>query len=150
MTTNAGDNLAAGRIDVGVDGDRAYVLSPLDNDRFVRTGKQIIEACQLHIGYESWKQNLADLWEEVKTLGRLHRSRVGQVLMLPRNGTVHVLFVTDGGSFDFDLAEALAELNIRLRRQEGMYGDVEASQIPKGEFGRFVEASELGDALKSV
>lgn len=129
------------------DADREFVLSKLNNDVFVRTGKQIIDACELHIGVESWKSNLADLWEEISRLANQHADRVSETYLIPRSGTVHALFVTKGALFDFVLADALAELNLKLRRSRAMYGDVEASQIPTNELSQFVRDEEIRHAL---
>ncbi|MFA7236228.1 MAG: hypothetical protein WC058_05120 [Phycisphaeraceae bacterium] len=41
-----------------VDGDRPLILHPEDNDLFVRTGRQVIDACGLHIGVELWLREM--------------------------------------------------------------------------------------------
>lgn len=146
------DNTAGPAVEVGVicernDGDRRFILSKLNNDKFVRTGKQMIEDADFKIGFEAWQSNLADLWDEVQTLARAQGERVKRLAMIPRNGTVHIIFVTAGREFDFRLADELATLNIRLRRESQAYGDVEAAQIPEPEVSQFITEEELEGAV---
>lgn len=136
-------------IDAGGDGFRDFILRKLNNDHFMRTGKQIIEACELHIGVEAWKQNMADLWSDITRFAGAHRGQVKRVYMLPRPGAVQVLYVTNKDEFDFDLADDLARWNIRIRRERLMYGEVEASQIPASELSQFVDDDALDDAIEA-
>lgn len=129
------------------DAARQFLLNTLNNDSFVRTGKQIIDACELQIDLESWKSNVADLWLEVQALAQGQSDRVSAAYLIPRSGTVHIFLITRGRQFDFDLANALADLNVRLRRERGIYGDVEASQVPAVELPQFVREHEMGYTL---
>jgi len=125
------------------DGQRNFILQKLGDDRFVRTGKQIIEACELQISIDSWRQNLAELCTEMWKLASARAGRIKACFVVPRAGRVHVLFVPLTGQFDFELADELAKLNIRLRRQRMMYGLIEASQVPESELGQFLEPAGL-------
>ena len=132
-------------IDESSDGDRKYILQRLNNDKFVSTGKQIIEAADLSMGIEAWRSNLADLYVDAHTMAKKFVDRVADVRLIPRHGTVHLIFVTVGSEFDFNLADELATLNIRLRRELQTYGEVEASQIPETELSQFISDDEQSE-----
>lgn len=147
---NVETDAVVARIDEERDGERDIVMRKLSNDTFVRTGKQIIDACEMQIGFEAWQQNIADLWEQMIKVARDKREKVTSLYMLPRHGTVHVLFATRHDEFDFDLADELACWNIRFRRSRGMYGEIEAAQIPESELLQFVEREHVGEALTAI
>lgn len=102
----------AGHISVERDGERPFVLTTVGSDRMLRTGRQIIDACQLTISAEVWLQEMRDLagdvriWIEQKGLGR-----VADCQAVPQGGRVMVYFYPKIGVFDADLAIELAELN---------------------------------------
>lgn len=66
------------------DGDRRFISIKLDDDRFVRTGRQIIDAAEFEMGYEARKTNLADLYVDYRRrerwlqFGRRNWTRTGR------------------------------------------------------------------------
>lgn len=63
MTKEAGSKQRLQTISADQDGDRSFLLHPTNDDKFIRTGRQIIEACQLKIGVEAWYDNLNSMLE---------------------------------------------------------------------------------------
>ena len=123
--------------------ERRIVLEKLNNERFVRTGRQMIEACDLHLAVTDLLSNLHELHHDAKKLAQKQGGRVKSVCMIPRSGTVHLFFITNGEEYDFELADRLAEMNLKLRRESKLYGDVEATQLPAGEVTQFLSADEI-------
>jgi hypothetical protein len=131
----------AGRISVEHDGDKPFLLMTGGADRMLRTGRQIIDACQLTISAEVWLQEMRDLLADV----RVWIEKSGADLLLgcqavPQGGRVMVYFFPKVGTFDADLAIELAELNAVLVRKYNV-GFVEFAQIPEAEKSRFITPS---------
>lgn len=119
----------------GEDGRRAFVFHPENDDRFVRTGRQVIDACQLGISIEVWFDELRSMIEQVASWAR-GRTDVAAVYAVPR-GTKTMLFAIPAtGRFDFDLADSMVELEAALRQFN--IGPIESLQLPPEELNRFV------------
>lgn len=129
------------RISVEHDGDKSFLLMTGGEDRMLRTGRQIIDACQLTISAEVWLQEMRDLladvrsWIEVKGLQRISGCQA-----IPQGARVMVYYFPKSGAFDADLAIELAELNAELVRKYNV-GFVEFAQIPELEKSRFISPS---------
>lgn len=121
------------------DGERQYVLHPEDDDLFVRTGRQVIEGCRLGISIEVWLDELRAMFDSVHEWVKEQglASRIVACVAVPRGVGTGLFFVPRGESFDFDLADQLAKLNINLMRQFNV-GPVEIHQLPEDELDRFV------------
>ena len=120
------------------DGEASYVLHPDDNDLFFRTGKQIIESCQLGISIEVWIDELNSMVEHVRAWASGKNDRVRTCYCTPKGTTVVLFFSPNSAAFDFDLADCLSVLNLELIQKFNV-GMVEVHQIPWNEIDRFVD-----------
>lgn len=125
-------------IDGAKDADRPVVLRPTDDDLFVRTGRQVIEACRLNISIEVWLSELNAMLAEVGEWATERAEQVEACYCAPRGTRTVLFFVPTAGRFDFDLADALAELSGRLVRDFNV-GMVETHQVPGDEVERFLD-----------
>ena len=123
------------------DGERKSVFHLSDNDIFVRTGRQLIEAGQLNISIELWRQELDLMFAYVKEWCETPNRRIRTCICEPRRARLMLHFIPAGEQFDFDLADAIAELDSYLCRNYKNVGLVEAGQIPWNEVDRFVNYS---------
>jgi hypothetical protein len=127
------------RIREDADGERQFILHPENDEVFTRTGRQVIESCRLGISIEVWLAERDTMFDHVRRWmqesGMGHRIRM--CFAAPRGIGIGLFFVPESDSFDFDLADELAELNGQLVRSFNI-GPVEMHQIPEQELGRFV------------
>lgn len=119
------------------DADRQYVFHPKDDDLFIRTGRQVIYACRLDISIEVWTQECESMYEEVSNWAAQRADRILACYAVPRGIGIGLFFVPRSESFDFDLAEELADLTSKLVRTYNV-GPVEIHQIPDDEKVRFI------------
>jgi hypothetical protein len=129
---------AAIRIKEDRDGDRPIILHPGDDDLFVRTGKQVIEACRLGISVEVWINELNAMLQKVQGWLDKQSARVRACYCAPRRTRVILFFVPATDQFDFDLADDLAALNGELTKNFNV-GMVEMGQVPADEVDRFLD-----------
>lgn len=125
------------RIRAQGDGDRPVVLHPEDDDVFVRTGRQVIEACRLGISIEVWMHEFREMLGHVHRWAQQHGSRIRACYAAPRGASIGLYFVPRTETFDFDLAEELAPLNRDLVKAFNI-GMIEVHQIPERERDRFI------------
>ena len=123
------------------DGNRDFVFHLSDNDLFVRTGRQLIEACQLNISIDLWRQEPDLMFAHVKDWCEKKDNYVRACLCEPRRARLVLHFIPKSEGFDFDLADGIAELDSYLSRNYKNVGLVEAGQIPWNEMDRFVNYS---------
>lgn len=123
------------------DGDRDYVFHLADNDIFVRTGRQLIEACQLNISIELWRQELDLMFAYVRDRCIEKNAHIRSCLCEARRARLVLHFIPKSTGFDFDLAEWLADWDSYLSRNFKNVGLVEAGQIPWAEMERFLRPS---------
>jgi hypothetical protein len=119
--------------------DPQVVLHPEDNDLIVRTGKQVISACQLNISVELWLHELTSLSAHVQAWAQ-RQPNVVSVHLTPQGGKIALFVSPRGESFDFDLADSLADLHMHLVKNFNV-GMVEILQIPSKELDRFVDGA---------
>ncbi|HXE54419.1 MAG TPA: hypothetical protein VN541_15460 [Tepidisphaeraceae bacterium] len=125
-------------IDAALDGAREFVLHPESNDLFVRTGKQVIEACQLGISVEVWLTELSGMLERVIRWAGERATRVRSCFVSPAGSKTVLFFVPTSEQFDFDLADELTDLTSELLKEYNV-GMVELGQIPWAELDRFLD-----------
>ena len=130
------------RIEAKADGERPVVLRPDDDDLFVRTGKQVIEACRLGISIELWLSELHAMLDAVRHWAAQRAGHVRSCSCSPRGGRMTLFFVPTSGRFDFDLADELAALNGRLVKEFNI-GMVEIHQVPWEELDRFLDPDSV-------
>jgi hypothetical protein len=114
------------------------VLHPEDNDLFMRTGKQVIEACRLGISIEVWIDEFNNMMSEVARWAKEHAASVRSCHCVPLGPRITLFFSPQGDSYNFDLAENLAELNAELIKKFNV-GMVEVRQIPFAQIDRFLD-----------
>jgi hypothetical protein len=124
-------------LDADRDAKRPVVIRPEDNDLFVRTGKQVIDACRLGISLDLWLQELGAMIGEVRKWIDERAQLVRFCYCAPRGARIALYFVPTGEEFNFDLADDLAELTTRLVKQFNV-GMVESLQIPFSDIDRFL------------
>lgn len=120
------------------DGDRNFVFHLAENDIFIRTGRQLIEASELNISIDLWREELDLMFGYVKKWCEEHATNIRACLCEPRRARLVLHFLPKTGGFDFDLADGLADLDMHLSRNFKNVGLVEAGQIPWDEMDRFV------------
>lgn len=124
-------------------GDQRYVLHPDSNDKFVRTGRQIIEACQFDIDIRRWTEEVNQLLSRVRQWAEEHDPHIRMVLLSSRNGKLVLFAVPSSDSFDFDLADAIARLTIVFSQDFRVAGYTEMLQIPASDIDRFVDVNNV-------
>jgi hypothetical protein len=120
------------------DGDQQFVLHPANNDLFVRTGRQLIEGCQLSISLDVWMKELHGMFLHVATWCGQRKEYVAECWAAPRGNKVLLFFVPGGTQFNFDLAEELADLNRDIMNDFNI-GAIEVGQIPATQIARFLD-----------
>lgn len=126
------------QIDGRKDADRPVVIRPADDDLFVRTGRQVIEACRLNISIEVWLSELEAMLAEVKAWAESRHERIRSCYCTPRGRKMVLFFVPLTGRFDFNLADELADLSSHLVKTFNV-GMVETHQVPWDEVDRFLD-----------
>lgn len=124
-------------INANADGNRPIVLHPEDDDLFIRTGRQVIEACQLGIGIGVWLEEIHSLLEAVGKWAADHHQHVRACYASPRGGSIGLYFVPRSNSYDFDLADKLAPMNREWVNQFNV-GMIEIHQLPENQVDRFI------------
>ncbi|MGD2110508.1 MAG: hypothetical protein PVI86_14095 [Phycisphaerae bacterium] len=130
-------NRTCRKIDAQEDGERQFLLSPEDNDLFVRTGNQVINACRLDISVELWMEELKAMCAQVNDWATSRSGRIESCYCVPQGSRIAMFFAPKSESFDFSLADELAELNLDLRNDYNV-GTVQTQQIPWNEAQRFI------------
>jgi hypothetical protein len=102
----------------------------------LRTGRQLIQACQLTISLEVWKDEFRSMLEFVHKWSKAKPVR--SCFCIPRGAKLMLFFVPKTESFDFDLADELTTLNGKIHTDFGV-GTVETRQIPWNEIERFLD-----------
>ena len=120
--------------------DRQFLFHPADNDVFVRTGRQIIDACRLTISVEVWLDELEEMMKFVRTWCADNRTVRGCICS-PRAARVMLFFVPTSTTFNFDLADQLTDLDIHISREFHLGSD-EVSEVPLGQADRFLIPEE--------
>jgi hypothetical protein len=122
---------------VSIDAAQSQVLlRPENDDLFVRTGRQVIEACRLSISIELWVDEVKGMFEFVSNWAQA-REEI-RACHASFGSRIALFFVPKTDSFDFDLADALVQLNAQLVSQFNV-GMVEVRQIPFAEVDRFLD-----------
>ncbi|MCA9242824.1 MAG: hypothetical protein KDA32_02625 [Phycisphaerales bacterium] len=133
--------------------DQSVVMDPGDEDRFVRSGKQVIAACQNEIGLELFLEELKGAVGACLEWCNENSERISSCYFVSCGGKLNFFMVTTSGSFDFDLADALTELSGRIVTGYNLgEAGVEVLQIPLSEWRRFIDPNSsvrvFGDALR--
>ena len=128
------------RIDHAKDAHRSYVIAPENRDLFVRTGRQVIAACNTQLRIERWLEVYEAMLGSVRDFAEEHRRLVAECYAVPRDAKTVLSFVPTGAAFDFDLADLLADLQFDLQeRFANVLGTIEVGQVPSWDLHRFVD-----------
>ena len=131
---------APAQIDPARDADRAYVIAPENRDLFVRTGRQVIAACNTQLRIERWLSLYEEMLRSVRDFAEAHADRVAECYAVPRGTKTAPRFVPRTDSFDFDLADDLADLEFDFQaRFSNLLGWIEVGQVPGWELDRFID-----------
>lgn len=114
-----------------------YLIHPATDDLFMRTGRQVIEGCQLGISVEVWASEMSDMIEHVQSWSHAHAQSIEACYISPRGSQTILYFIPSLGRFDFDLARECVELQMEILHRYNV-GMVEIYQIPGNELSRFV------------
>jgi hypothetical protein len=114
-----------------------YRIITVNEEIILRTGEQIVRACQLQISASAWQQNFSLMAEHVSKWCEKRRSEISLALVDLRSEKIVFYFVPRSDQFDFNLATEQAELDIFLNTR-GAIGYTESRQVPGWELDRFV------------
>jgi len=137
MNTDSNTSKEPLRIREDSDAERSIVFHPEDDDLFVRTGRQVIEASRLGISIEVWLHEFREMLQAVRRWCEEHADRVHACYAGPRGAGLGLFFIPRGARYDFDLADLLTPLNGQLVNEFNI-GMIEIYQIPESEISRFV------------
>ena len=128
------------RIDHLHDAHRQYVIAPANRDLFVRTGRQVIAACNMQMRVERWLEVYEAMLGVVFDFAQEHADHVAQCYAVPRNAKTILSFIPKSDAFDFDLADHLAELQADFQQRFcNILGAIEIGQIPAWDVRRFLD-----------
>ena len=128
------------QLDVTREGDRQVVLTPEDEDRFVRSCQWVVETSKLGISREVWLRELHQLMAYVANWAEGHASRVKSCFAARRDDQLAIYVIPVANHFDFDLTEELTNLDFELAEKYQLV-PCDVIQIPKG------SASDLNEAV---
>jgi len=128
-----------GSIDHVVDAERDFVITPERMKFFVRTGKQVIAACNTQMRINRWLEVYRAMLGHVRDFAEQHADRLNACYAFPRGTKTMLSFVPRSDAFDFELAPELAELQFSLSEIFPILGSIEVGQIPHWDVDRFVE-----------
>jgi hypothetical protein len=130
----------ATRIDHVDDAHRSFVIAPENRDLFVRTGKQVIAACNTQLRIERWLEVYEAMLGSVRDFAEAHADTVAECYAVPRNAKTVLSFVPRSQEFDFDLAGSLAELQLDFQQRfQNLVGAIEVGQVPAWDLRRFLD-----------
>ena len=122
-------------------GDARVVVDPLNRDLFVLTGRQLIESCGLQLSIQLYVDEAGLAVAELSRWAAARRAKIASIHWEPRPGHLGLYVAVASDAFDFDLADEMTDLNLRLNR-EFTLGRVEVFQVPAAAVGRFVGSAE--------
>lgn len=117
-------------------GERPVLLWPKDDDRFIRTARQVVEACELNIGFEVWLDELEALAAHVAAWASSRSAQILECYCVLRGTKTVFFFVPASPSYDFDLGEAMGGLSEDAAGKFNV-GAIEFRQVPSTEKFRF-------------
>ncbi len=116
-------------IRVDAQDDRQVVFHPLNEDRFVMTCQQAIEAVTRGIGESVREDELKGLIAHVRDWSAKNKSLVSSCHMALRDGQIAIFVATSSEHYNHELADSLTELDVDLARTFP-YSDCDVAQIP--------------------
>jgi hypothetical protein len=101
-------------VDARAEGERLVVLTPEDEDRFVKSCKWVVKASKLGISRDVWLRELHGLLSHVRRWAGNHADRVKVCLAMQRDDQIAIFVVPQAGRYDFDLGDLLTDLDLEL------------------------------------
>ncbi len=141
MNTNKDSLSDPVELDESRDGERRFLFHLSNDHRILRTGREVIAACQLDISVEVWVEELNDLLLSVQKWATGQAARIAACYAVLSGGKVCLFVVPQSRTFDFDLADELATLSRTLFQQYNV-GPIELGQIPAHEQDRFIHPGD--------
>lgn len=130
-------------IDHSHDAQRSYVITPENRDLFVRTGRQVIAACNTQMKIERWLEVYEAMLGAVRDFAADHADLVAECYAVPRNAKTVLSFVPKSKAFDFELASLIAVLQFDFQQRfANIVGAIELGQIPSWDLQRFLDPEE--------
>lgn len=94
--------------------DRQVIVTPEDEDRFGLTCAQAIEACKIHTNSKVWFEELTSLFQYIHDWAQKKTALVHACYATPHAGQVVIFVVPVADSFDVQLSDLLADLNLEI------------------------------------
>jgi hypothetical protein len=139
-STHEISNPASARIDGLRDAHRQFIIAPENRDLFVRTGRQVIAACNMQMRVERWLEVYEAMLGIVIDFAQEHVEHVAECYAIPRNAKTVLSFVPKSEAFDFELADQLAELQADFQQRFcNILGAIEIGQVPSWDLRRFLD-----------
>jgi hypothetical protein len=101
-------------IDAKSDGDRLVVLTPENEDRFVKSCQWVVEASKLRISRDVWLRELHHLLTHVHEWAQQHAARIKACMAAQRDDQIAIYVVPSAGVYDFDLSDEITRLDLEL------------------------------------
>jgi hypothetical protein len=139
-TTDPKSKAETTRIDPLKDAQRSFVIAPENRDLFVRTGRQVIAACNTQLRIERWLEVYEAMLGSVRDFAEENSDHVAECYAVPRNAKTVLSFVPKTEAFDFELADKLATLQFDFQlRFQNLVGSIEVGQVPAWDLRRFLD-----------
>jgi len=121
------------------DGEKTYILQCEDNHVIYTQGKQIIEDSKLRISISDWRQEVESMCHHIaQWVNTQATSHITGWILVQKGSQLTGYFCPQSESFDFVLADELADLSIYIVRNFNV-GPLELLQIPFKDRGRFID-----------
>lgn len=101
-------------VDAKQDAERLVVLTPDDEDRFVRSCKWVVEASKLGISVDVWLRELHALLSHVSRWSEQHAAQVKACMAMQRDDQIAIFVIPTAAQYDFELSDLLTELDLEL------------------------------------
>lgn len=102
------------QIDALQEADRPVVITPDDEDRFVKTCRWVVEASKLGLSRDVWLRELHAMLSRVQQFCLDQDKLVKFCFAAKRDEQIGIYFVSHEGRYDIDLEPRLTELDIEL------------------------------------
>lgn len=113
------------------DGERQVVVSPEDEDRFVVTCQDAAEACLQSREVLKWSHTFQKVLSFIRNDLDQSIERVMSCFVGPADGHLACFVIAKSSSFDFELAEVLADLEREIATAFPDFTYIRVQQIPR-------------------
>lgn len=113
------------------DGERQVVVSPEDEDRFMMTCQDAAEACRQGREAMQWGNTFRKVLSFIREDLDSSIDRVRSCYVGPADGHLACFVIAKSSSFDFELAEVLADLEREITTAFPEFTYIRVQQIPQ-------------------